>query len=142
MSAFSDFLEEALLQEIFNNTNFAPPTTHVALFTTPGPGDDNAGTANEVSVGSYARITVNPDGGATPVWNAAVIDGIGFGVDNADDIVFPVATAAWGTITHVGIYDALTVGNLLYQGLLTSPVVINTDSQFTFPAGTLDLRTE
>lgn len=142
MTAFSDFLEAALLQEIFNNTNFVPPTTHVALFTTPGPGDDNAGTANEVATGSYARVTVNPDGGSTPVWNAAVIDGIGFVVDNADDITFPVATADWGTITHVGIYDALTVGNLLYQGQLESPVIINTDGQFVFAAGTLDLRTE
>ena len=58
MTAFSNFLEEALLQEIFNNVNFAPPTTHVALFNTPGPGEDNAGTANELTgVGSYVRLT-------------------------------------------------------------------------------------
>lgn len=143
MTAFSNFLEEALLQEIFNNVNFAPPTTHVALFNTPGPGEDNAGTANELTgVGSYVRITVNPATGGAPEWNAAILDGAGFLVDNADDITFPVATADWGTITDVGIYDALTVGNLLYLGTLTSPVVINTDGQFVFAAGTLDLRTE
>ncbi|MGB2469903.1 MAG: phage tail fiber protein, partial [Flavobacteriales bacterium] len=36
------------------------------------------------------------------------------------------ATGAWGTITHFGIFDASSSGNLLYHGALTASKTIAT----------------
>ncbi len=143
MTALSDFLESALLQEIFNNIAFAAPATFIALYNAPGPSDSD-GATNEVTGTNYARIAVNPETpGTPPSWNTAVVDGIGFLVDNREAIDFAVAgVGGWGTITHVGILDALTVGNLLFHGALTASVVINDGSQFSFPIGDLNARLE
>ncbi len=137
MTALSDFLESALLEEIFNNVAFAAPATFVALFTSP---TTDAGGGTEVTGVNYARIQVNPETpGTPPSWNTAVVDGTSFLVDNREAIDFAVAgVGGWGTITHVGIYDALTVGNLLFHGALTASVVINDSSQFSFPIGDLN----
>lgn len=141
MTALSDFLESALLQEVFNNIAFTPPSTFIALFTTA---TTDAGGGTEVSGVNYARIEVDSETpGTPPSWNDAVVDGIGFLVDNREVIDFAVAGAGgWGTITHVGIYDAITVGNLLMHGALTASVVINDNSQFSFPIGDLNARLE
>lgn len=139
MSALSDYLENALLQELFNNTNLAPPATYVALHTAD-PTD--AGTGTEVSGGSYARVLVNPAGGSAPKWNAAAVDAPGYKVSNADDITFPTATVSWGTITHFGIRDASSGGNLLMHGALTVSKAIGIGDTFKFAAGDLALRLE
>lgn len=121
MSAASDFLEPLLLDKSLNNEDFTVAATHVALFTAQ-PGDGNTGI--EVTGGSYARVEVFPKTSAsTPRWNAAAASGDAFVVDNEHAITFPQATATWGTVTSFGIYDAATVGNLLYWGpLANSPV--------------------
>ncbi len=138
MSAISDFLEPKLIDTVFNGLATGSPfTTHVALFTT-AVGDDGSGT--EVSGNAYARVLVNPSGGATPKWALAVVDGTAFLVDNVDVITFPAASGGnWGTITHVGIYDALTVGNLLWHGALDVPILVNDGTTFSFPIGNLNM---
>lgn len=139
MSALSDFLENALLQEIFNGVAFAGTDTYVALYT-----DDptDAGTGTEVSGGAYARERVYAQAGGSPDWNTAVVDGIGYLVDNEEDIVFTTATASWGTVTHFGIHDAVSGGNLLFHGSLTVSKAVGDGDTFKFPAGDLDLRLE
>lgn len=139
MSALSDYLEAALLNEIFNNTNLAPPTTYVALFTSD-PTD--AGSGTEVSGGSYARVQVNPNGGSSPTWDSAAVDAPGYKVANTHDITFPAATAAWGTVTHFGIFDAASGGNLLYHGALDTSKAVGSGDTFKFAAGDLVLRAE
>lgn len=139
MSAISDYAESALLQEIFNGTNFVPPDTWVSLYTTD-PTDADTGT--EVSGGSYARVRVYAQAGGSPDWNTAVVDGIGYLVDNSDDVTFPTATASWGTVTHFGIHDAVTAGNLLFHGSLTSSKTVGDGDTFKFPVGDLNLRLE
>jgi hypothetical protein len=139
MSAFSNYLEPKLLDEIFNNTNFVPPATYISLYTSD-PTDADSGT--EVSGGSYARKLVNPNGGASPTWDLAVVDSAGYLVDNTHDITFVTATADWGTITHFGIHDAATVGNLLMYGALDNSRVVQSGGTFTFSAGELNLRVE
>lgn len=140
MSKLSDYLEQKLLDHTYNEVSFSTPTTtYVALYTAD-PTDANTGT--EVSGGSYARVLVNQSAGGAPEWNMAVVDGIGYLVDNQDDITFPTATAAWGTVTHVGILDASSGGNLLHHTILDSSQVVGDGGIFKFLAGTLDLRLE
>ena len=125
MSAKTDFLENELIDHVLRNSAYTPPATvYLALFTTATADD---GTGTEVSGGSYARQAVTfsaASGGATA---------------NSAEILFPVATGNWGTITHGAIYDALTAGNMLYHGALAASKTINTGEQLRIPAGDLDL---
>lgn len=133
--AHSDFLENKLLDYYLRAKNWdgtanatVPGTLYVALFTAT-PNDAGGGT--EVSGGSYARVGV-----ATSGWNASS----GGLVDNIAAINFGTASANWGTVTHVGLYDASTGGNLIDWGVLTASRVVNSgDGPVQFAAGALDL---
>lgn len=122
MAEFSNYLENKLLDHVLRNVSYTSPTTvYVGLFTTD-PTD--AGTGTEVSGGSYARQILS------------VTTASGGIVTSSADITFPQATASWGTISHIGILDQLTSGNLLmHTGLTTSKTIdegdilkINTNS--------------
>lgn len=123
MASISDYLENALLNHVLRNIPLtSPATVYVALFTSD-PTDANTGT--EVSGGSYARQPVTFD----PPTNGSTA--------NSADIEFPVATANWGTITHAGIMDAETGGNLLWHQALQTSKLIESGDQFRIPAGQL-----
>ncbi len=123
MGALTGYLEAALLNHVFRNTAYASPATvYVGLFTA-APGETGGGT--EVSGGAYARQAATfgaPSGGQ---------------VSNSADINFPVATANWGTITHIAIFDAVTAGNMLVYGALSASKIIQTGDQFIIKAGSL-----
>lgn len=112
MAAMSNYLENALINATLRNTAYSSPAAvYVALFTTD-PTD--AGTGTEVSGGSYARQAAtftSPSNGSSTL---------------AADVTFPTATGNWGTVTHFGIYDASTSGNLLYHGALNNSKNIQT----------------
>jgi hypothetical protein len=123
MAAMSDFLENALINATLRNTTYTSPAdVYVGLFTTD-PTDDGSGT--EVSGGSYARTIATF---AAPSNGASSTDA---------DVQFPQATGNWGTVTHFGIFDALTTGNLLYHGALTSSKTIETGDVFKIATGNL-----
>lgn len=125
----SNYLADALLNEVFRNTAFAAPATvYVALYTSD---PTRADTGVEVTGGAYARQSVAYDAPVDVTSKRTI--------DNTADIVFPIAAADWGTITHVGIRDALTVGNLLYFGALNSSRSILTGDRMRCLAGELDL---
>ena len=124
MSAFSDYLENKVLDHVFGGVAYsAPATLYLALYTSD-PGDDNSGT--ECSGTSYARQTI-----AFTVTNDTA--------SNTSAVEFPTAGSAWGTITHVGILDALTSGNLLAHGALTASKVVAQGDVFRVPASDLDI---
>jgi len=123
MAAMSNYLENALINATLRNTSYTSPTTvYVGLFTTD-PTD--AGSGTEVSGGSYARQVATF---AAPSNGASSTDA---------DVQFPQATANWGTVTHFGLFDALTNGNLLYHGALTSSKTIETGDVFKIATGNL-----
>jgi hypothetical protein len=108
----ADYLENKLLDLVLGATAFAAPgTVYLALFTAM-PSDSGGGT--EVSGGSYARVAITNN--ATN-WPAAA----GGSKSNGTDIVFPAATADWGTLLGWGLFDAASAGNLLYWGRLVGP---------------------
>lgn len=124
MSDLSNDLETKLINQVLRNTAYTRPTTVYAALYTTDPTDADSGT--EVTGGSYARQSVAfnaPSDGAT---------------DNSADVTFPTATAAWGTITHVGLRDAVSGGNLLFHSALTASKVVGNGDTFKFNAGDLD----
>lgn len=128
--AMSDYLEDALINHLFRTTNYTPPTTlYFALFTA-APSDAGGGT--EVSGGSYAR-----EGVARANANFDATSGTDGQTANTSAITWTTApTADWGTVTHVGVFDAASAGNLLFHGALTtSRTVSNGDAAPEFAAG-------
>lgn len=121
MTAMSDYLENAIINATLRGQDFvAPPTVYLALFTSD-PTD--AGTGTEVSGGGYTR---------QPISFGSSTDG---SCSNVGDIFYPAATAGWGTISHIGIYDAGTAGNLLYYGSLITTKSIAANDQLKVAAG-------
>ena len=49
----------------------------------------------------------------------------------------PNTTSGWGTVTHFGIFDASTNGNLLYWGALTASKTVAVGDSVSFGAGAL-----
>lgn len=129
MGAMSNYLEEAILNAVFRNTPFTSPTSvHLALYTSD---PTEADTGTEVSGGAYAR---------RPVTFSAPTQVGGKGtISNSADVSFPVATAAWGTVTHIGLRSAATGGNLLYYGPVSNARSILANDQLKFLAGELIL---
>lgn len=59
---------------------------------------------------------------------------------NNADILFPIATESWGSITHIGIYDSLTNGNLLFKSPAEFTKTIDISSQYKIPKNYLIVR--
>ena len=125
MAEFSNFLENALINATLRATTYtSPATVYVSLYTTD-PTDADTGT--EVSGGSYARTAVTfgaPSNGVTT---------------NSADVTFPTCTASWGTVTHIGIHDASTSGNLLFHTPLDTAKTIDSGDIFKIETGNLSV---
>ena len=122
-SEYSTYLQNAIINATLRNTAFtSPATVYVALSTTTITA---GGSITEVTGGSYARQAVTlsaPSSGTTA---------------NSANVTFPTATASWGTITDIGIYDASTGGNLLYFTPLTTSKTISSGDIFQISTGNL-----
>jgi hypothetical protein len=131
MTAFSDYLEGQLINHVFRTASFTKPTgLYVALFTVT-PSDSGGGT--EVTGGSYARVNLAP---ADANWTAPS-SGNGQ-TSNLAAVTFPTPTADWGTVVAIGIFDAVSGGNLLFWGALTaSKTIHNGDAAPSFATGSL-----
>lgn len=109
MSAASNYLENEVLDHVLGKgtRDFTSPTAlYISLYTTD-PGEDGSGT--EVSGVSYARTAVT--------FNTAS----GGSATNNGDVTFPAAgSGGWGTVSHIGVHDASSAGNLLFYGALTA----------------------
>lgn len=123
MSELSNYLENKLLDHVLRNVSYTSPTTvYVGLYTSD-PGDDNSGT--EVSGGSYARQILSVTTATAGI------------VTSSADVTFPQATGSWGTISHIGLLDAITAGNLLMHTPLTTSRVIESGDVIKISTGSL-----
>lgn len=126
MANATDYLENKVIDHLFRTASFTKPSgLYVALFTA-APSDAGGGT--EVSGGSYARVNLAPADAnwkATQGGTSGASSGTGGVTSNAAVITFPNPTANWGTVTHIGIFDAASGGNLLIWGALFASRVVN-----------------
>lgn len=123
------YLSNKFLNMIFNGTAFtAPATIYCALYVTTAPTDTTSGTEVSTSSTGYARVAVTPN---TTNFSTSTTQSI----TNNTAIIFPTATASWGTIIAASFMDALTGGNMLYWGPLGSNVTVNTGNTFEFLVG-------
>lgn len=121
--SLSDTFETRVATWIFTGTAVTRPTAwHVGLFTT-NPADNASGT--EVTGGSYARVSATFTVSGDTASNSAAVE-------------FAEATASWGTVTHVAVYDAATSGNLIAYAALGSSLAVSSGDIVRFAIGALD----
>ena len=120
MAELTDYAECKILNTL-RNVAWTAFNVYVALFTSA---TDDAGGGIEVIGGGYARQLVG------------LSEAIGAGglTSNAADIIFPTATADWGTVTHVAIMDAATGGNMIMHSPLDASKAIATGDTFKINA--------
>jgi hypothetical protein len=104
-------------------------TAYVSLHTAD-PGDTGA---NELSGGAYARL------GPVTFANAGSNPTV---ASNSSVLTYAAATAAWGMITHFGVWDAATVGNFRGSGALTTPKTVNSGDTARFAANALTITAQ
>jgi hypothetical protein len=123
MAEFSNYLENKVLDHVLRNTSYnSPSTVYVGLFLSD-PTD--AGSGTECTGSAYAR---------QPLSVTTASGGI---VTSSADVTFPQATGSWGTISHLGILDALTSGNLLMHTPLTTSKTIDNGDILKISSGNL-----
>lgn len=119
----SNYLEDKLIDHFLGTTTYTKPAAvYVALYTV-APSDTGGGT--QVTGGSYARqvATFTASSGGTTS-NTANIDFAGM----------PAATTV-----AIGIFDALTAGNLLLYGTLTTNKTTDAGDTLRIATGDLDI---
>lgn len=127
MAALSDHAEALLLDYLMTTDVVTRPTNwYVALFTS-APSDSGGGT--EVSTGGYARQSVSFASATSP----------GGTTSNSGAVSFTASGASYGTVTHIGIHDASTGGNLLWHGAMTASKTVDDGDTLEFSAGNIDL---
>ena len=124
--SFSNTFETHVLNYVFTTTSVTRPTAwYLALFTS-NPAEDASGTEVSTTGTAYAR-------------QSATFTVSGDTASNSAAIEFPTATASYGTVSHVGVFDASTGGNLIAYAALTTSKAIDTGDVFRVPSGELDI---
>ena len=127
MPGFNNYAEDKILDHAIGNITWTSPVSYLALWI-GDPGEPGTGGAEVSTVGTaYTRVA--------PTYSAAS----GGSKTNSADINYPVATAAYGTVTHGQLMDTVTpgTGNPLMFGQLTNAKTIDSQDQFRVLAGDL-----
>ena len=125
MSAMSDYLENKVLDHVLGTTSYTMPATVYIGLSTGSFADDNSGT--ELTGNGYARQSIAFDAAASGT------------TDNTSNVDFPAATGSWGTVSHYGLFDASTGGNLLIHGAFTTSKTVAIGDILRIAAGELDI---
>jgi len=121
MSELSNHLEDKFLEiTLKGGTAYNVATPYLALFSSD-PTD--AGSGTECNWTNYARQTM----AFGTISNGTVA--------SSGTITFPAVVGANVTITHIGIYDAASTGNLLYHTPLDLAKTLTVDDVMSVASG-------
>ena len=127
--SLSNLFETRVLTWLFTGDAVTRPSSfYVALFTS-NPAEDASGTEVSTTGTAYARQSVTFSVSGNTATNTAAIE-------------FPTATASYGTVTHVGVFDASSAGNLIAYAALTTSKAIDTGDVMRIPSSDLDVTME
>lgn len=130
----TNYIENALLDHLVGNATYTGGVLHCALATAVASGGGESGSFTEVSNSgtAYARQQVPASSFASASSGS---------VTTSANIQFPVATAGYGTVTHLVLTDSATYGggNVILIQALTAPKTVDTDDQFVVNSGNLTI---
>lgn len=126
MSALSDYAENKVLDAIGANATFTTPSAVYLGLSTGSFNDDGSGT--EISGNNYARVAVSFGSAASGT------------MSNDAAIEFAAATGSgFGTVSHWGLFDAASSGNLLVHGSFSASKQISSGDVLKIAVGDLDI---
>jgi hypothetical protein len=125
MSLSNTFETRVLTWLLTGDAVTRPSSFYVALFTS-NPDEDASGTEVSTSGTAYARQSVAFTVSGNTASNSAAIE-------------FPTATASYGTVTHIGVFDASTAGNLIAYAALSTSKAIDTGDVLRINSAELDV---
>ena len=128
MSAMSNYLENEILDHILGTGAYTAPTTVYVGLSTGSFGEGNTGT--ELTGNAYARVSASF--GAASSGTAS----------NDAAIEFTVATGDWGSVSHFGLFDAASGGNLLIHGAFSVAKTIQQGDVLKIAVGDLDITAD
>jgi len=123
----SNYLEDKLLDHALGTTAYTQPTNQYLALHTANPDEDGSGAELSATGYSRAAIDFNAASGGTATGPDAVIEFTNSGGTN------------WTEVTHFGIWDASSSGNLLYYGALTTSKTIAPGDTLRFTAGSISI---
>jgi len=125
MSALSDYAENELLDHLLGTGAYTMPTTVYVGLSTGSFNDDNSGT--ELTGNNYSRQSVSFGAAASGT------------ASNDAAVEFSAATGSWGVVSHFGLFDAASSGNLLIHGALTASKTIESGDILKLAIGDMDI---
>lgn len=130
---YTNLLDLGINKLYFGNTAFAVAATHYIALSTTTPAADGTNFTEPVS--NYARVAFTNN---STNWHPAPSQpGTGQRQSNAIQINFVQASGLWGVVTYVGIWDALSGGNLLAFQVLNASQTINIGDTLSFAVDAL-----
>jgi hypothetical protein len=139
MSAFSDFMENQVVDHLFRTTTL-PKFGGVWLALCSGiPHDTHTGTTlPEVAGGNYSRWNMGPP--SDSAWTRFMPGGSGL-IYNASGLT-PISnwSGARTDISGVALCDAATNGNVIVHGTLITPKTITSTDNLIFASGTISFQ--
>ncbi len=129
--SLTQYSQKALLDHLLGIAAFTMPTEIWLCAFTADPGETGS-FADEVDASGYGRIEITGLMSAT---------NLGTGISsNEDAVTYDAALADWGAVSHMGIADAETGGNLLVKNAMGSTRTINTGDVLDFAVGAITGR--
>lgn len=124
MGSFTNYTENAILNEVFGGTAFTAPTTlYIGLSTTTVT--ETGGGITEPVGNNYSRVAVSNNLTNFPTTSTSTKqNGVAFN--------FPQASGNWGTVTYFFISDANSGGNIIAYDDLTIPKTVEANDILSF----------
>lgn len=124
MSGLSNYLETLLLTWHLTGNAATRPT---AWFLGVGTGSSDTGLTGEPSGNGYARVAISSTVSGDTATNSGALT------------LGPCTGASWGTMSHFGIFDASTGGNLLWHGGLQAAKTVDVGDSLAVAASAVAL---
>ena len=124
-NAKSNYLELKVLDHFLGTSSTSAPSNVYLALHTADPGE--AGSGAEVSGNGYSRQAVTFAAASS-----------GSAASNSVE-EFTASGGSFGTVSHFGIWDASSSGNLLYYGALTASKVIADGDTLRFASGAITI---
>lgn len=143
MASMSNYLENKIIDWLLRGQSFSPPSTLYVALLTATPTDASTGsTITEVSGGNYARQSIASlatNWKSTQGDTSSASSGTGGTTSNVNAISWTGVTWS-GTVTSIAICDALTSGNVLFWGDVTTPQTVASGNSVTLAVGDLSIQ--
>lgn len=133
----ANYASNKFLQILVAKTSSVSFTSNVYVgLSTTTPSKDGTGVTEPTGNGYGRTLLGNTSQALTQKMSTPALGK----TENTDIIYFPEATGAWGTITHLVLYDAPTGGNLLAFGALTNSISPTNGTIPIIRVGELDIE--